>query len=504
MVTMPQAIRHTPRFAAIRFVLLLILLLATACRRSETPEVDLAATVAAAVEATRAAEPTVTPMPPTSTPLPPTLTPAPPPAAPIPPTPTPEPIVEIPSHFTLYVDPDGYFEIKLPEAWKINPAAAAVVSMSPDNKALIGVLGLPGETILNNQALQKYGENFLANFSKGGQVNIDRSQLALDGSMSYEFTIASNDQALKGILFVEQRGLDIFHLIIVAKAALWPQYQEAFARILASYLVTPEKVAAFLSPPLALVAYADPEALFSLALPGDWTQDAAQGVVAVSVPGEQSLILAVGRPVDFDLEALGAEKAATGFMSAFYQGRQFVIDRVEERADGGFGVSYTVDADGNPVSGFMRLQQQGQHFYLLLLQAQAKDWFGLQETFNNVLTSYVVNAPEPSTSLLSPSPAPTAAPEVNPLAPEPGRSRLYVFNEIGEELTFTINNQEFKVPASNFNDPTPIDLNPGKYTYTLSIPSGGANGEIELGADQSWAVGMRGDYIAYIPFQLYP
>ena len=49
-----------------------------------------------------------------------------------------------------------------------------------------------------------------------------------------------------------------------------------------------------------------------------------------------------------------------------------------------------------------------------------------------------------------------------------------------------------------------IDLDPGKYTFTVSIPGGAVNGEVEMGKDQSWAVGVRGDGVVYNPFQVYP
>ena len=79
-----------------------------------------------------------------------------------------------------------------------------------------------------------------------------------------------------------------------------------------------------------------------------------------------------------------------------------------------------------------------------------------------------------------------------------------MFNEIAEELTFTINNQEYKIPPGGIDNPVPIDLDPGKYTYTISIPGGAVNGEVDLGQNQSWAVGVRGDKAVYNPFQVYP
>ena len=79
-----------------------------------------------------------------------------------------------------------------------------------------------------------------------------------------------------------------------------------------------------------------------------------------------------------------------------------------------------------------------------------------------------------------------------------------MFNEYGQEIVFTIANQEHKIPTGTPDDAKPIDLDPGKYTFTMSIPGGAVNGEVELGADQSWAVGVRGDGAVYNPFQVYP
>ncbi len=101
---------------------------------------------------------------------------------------------------------------------------------------------------------------------------------------------------------------------------------------------------------------------------------------------------------------------------------------------------------------------------------------------------------------------PTATPVlvVNPYAPQPGRSKLYVFNEFNQEITIDVANQAHKIPPGIPEDGIFIDLDPGKYTYTLSIPSGARGGEVELGPDQTWGLGVRGDGAIYNPVQLYP
>jgi hypothetical protein len=113
-----------------------------------------------------------------------------------------------------------------------------------------------------------------------------------------------------------------------------------------------------------------------------------------------------------------------------------------------------------------------------------------------------VEAPaEPTATPVPPAPA---APADNPFVPQAGRSKLYVFNEFGQEITIDINSQAYKIAPGTPEDGIYIDLDPGKYTYTLSIPGGAANGEVELGADQAWGFGVRGDGAVYNPMQLYP
>ncbi|OQY43544.1 MAG: hypothetical protein B6242_14440 [Anaerolineaceae bacterium 4572_78] len=87
------------------------------------------------------------------------------------------------------------------------------------------------------------------------------------------------------------------------------------------------------------------------------------------------------------------------------------------------------------------------------------------------------------------------------LVPPTGKSRLFVFNEFKEELTFTIDDLEHKIPV---NGQIPIDLEPGKYTYTISIPGGAVNGSVEMSADESWGIGVRSDGAVYNPTRIYP
>jgi len=68
------------------------------------------------------------------------------------------------------------------------------------------------------------------------------------------------------------------------------------------------------------------------------------------------------------------------------------------------------------------------------------------------------------------------------LAPLPGKARVYLQNQFGEEVLLDIGGNAVKAGPDGFEY---ADLEPGEYTYTISIPGGAANGELVLEADQS-------------------
>ncbi len=100
----------------------------------------------------------------------------------------------------------------------------------------------------------------------------------------------------------------------------------------------------------------------------------------------------------------------------------------------------------------------------------------------------------------------STVPSNNQYAPLPGRSRLYLFNKFSQETTFTLNNKEYKVPpfADTPNEAISIDLAPGKYTYIIRTSAKVANAEVEMGPDQSWAIGVEGNGAISNPFRVYP
>jgi hypothetical protein len=97
-------------------------------------------------------------------------------------------------------------------------------------------------------------------------------------------------------------------------------------------------------------------------------------------------------------------------------------------------------------------------------------------------------------------------PSNNQYAPPSGRARLYLFNKFSQEMTFTLNNKEYKVSpfTDSPNEAISIDLAPGKYTYLIKTSAKVANAEVELGPDQSWAVGVEGNGVISNPFRVYP
>jgi hypothetical protein len=83
--------------------------------------------------------------------------------------------------------------------------------------------------------------------------------------------------------------------------------------------------------------------------------------------------------------------------------------------------------------------------------------------------------------------AATPAPDVwQPTVAAPGQGSLAWTNFIGDELTVDLNGQLYRVPpaANNLPGRLQINLEPGLYRYTASVPYGSLNGEFSLAAGQ--------------------
>jgi hypothetical protein len=101
----------------------------------------------------------------------------------------------------------------------------------------------------------------------------------------------------------------------------------------------------------------------------------------------------------------------------------------------------------------------------------------------------------------------TAAAKADGVLPPEGQARLYFGNITEAPVTFAINQQEIKVdpqdPSQSSMEGVPnLDLPPGKYEYTLTLPGQPAvTDEIEVGSNETWGL-IAGPGGAF-PVQLY-
>jgi hypothetical protein len=262
--------------------------------------------------------------------------------------------------------------------------------------------------------------------------------------------------------------------------------------------------------PLQPEPYTHPSGAFSFAIPEDWnvieekethaTVGDAQSIVGVEFVDASSV---------YTKEVM--DRFIELYLESFIPVKKYEILTQRTQGDGRTYVSVAFTSrTGDEAKADFFFEQRGTIVFVFYFSTFAYE--RLLPTWGEIISSYKVDpkaaqaaAPAPATkTTATPQPKPTPAPAANPFAPQSGRSRLYVFNEIGETLTFTINNKEYKIPPGGIDKPIPIDLDPGRYTYTISIPFAAVNGEVTLGVNQSWAVGVRSDKAVYDPFQVYP
>ncbi|HMQ52187.1 MAG TPA: hypothetical protein PKE64_30030 [Anaerolineae bacterium] len=105
------------------------------------------------------------------------------------------------------------------------------------------------------------------------------------------------------------------------------------------------------------------------------------------------------------------------------------------------------------------------------------------------------------TPLPSPAEAPATVPAADNVEPAPAvetpvaAPALRVKNYAGETLTFTIDNQAYSI--SN-NEELNLDLPPGEYTYTASLPSRAVNGTVLLQPGQPVELSVAIDFAANV------
>ncbi len=88
--------------------------------------------------------------------------------------------------------------------------------------------------------------------------------------------------------------------------------------------------------------------------------------------------------------------------------------------------------------------------------------------------------------LAAPAPVAPVVDTWQPTAPAPGQSSLAWTNYNGDELTVDLNGQLYKVPGAVANVPGRLQINvaPGVYRYTASVPYGSLNGEVNVTSGQ--------------------
>jgi len=73
-----------------------------------------------------------------------------------------------------------------------------------------------------------------------------------------------------------------------------------------------------------------------------------------------------------------------------------------------------------------------------------------------------------------------------PTAPAPAKASLVLVNYTGDELTVDLNGQLYRVPpaANSLPGRVQLDVDPGTYRYTASVPGGSLNDEVTVGPGQ--------------------
>ena len=110
--------------------------------------------------------------------------------------------------------------------------------------------------------------------------------------------------------------------------------------------------------------------------------------------------------------------------------------------------------------------------------------------------------PIPPSPTPRPHPTNTPVPPTGPAGPavrDPyplpvGKGGLVIRNYIGKEMTFTIAEMEYRIGASLGNGVPGelfIVLNPGKYTYSASVPGGSTGDEITVEPGVIWVLPFK-------------
>jgi hypothetical protein len=259
--------------------------------------------------------------------------------------------------------------------------------------------------------------------------------------------------------------------------------------------------------PLQAEAYVHPSGAFTFGLPEGWTNLTEADNNASFSDGQSSAVGALFT----DAGSVYSDKDMKAFMNVFLTnfiyaiGNDYQVLEQTPQPDGSIYVAVSFDSNKGPgEADFFFEQRDTVVFVLYFVSLNYND---MLPTWQAIVASYSV---DPQAALAAPvanptpaptvAPTPTPAPDNSALAPQPGRSRLYVFNDYKDELTFTINNTENKVPVKG---QVALDLDAAKYTFTVSIPGGAVNGEVEMAPNQSWGLLVDENGSVYYPQQVY-
>jgi hypothetical protein len=177
----------------------------------------------------------------------------------------------------------------------------------------------------------------------------------------------------------------------------------------------------------------------------------------------------------------------------------------KSQQDGSVGLTFTYDsAVGGGTflmlgNSFIQHDKDAQLSILVIIVPDSQ-FSDLKADTNTVLNSYEATPPVPPTPTRpaptnTPRPAPTNTPQPSSPYPVPtGKAGLLIRNYITSEISFNIQDKEYKVPKSpggGVPGELFLILNPGKYTYSASVPAGGINGEVELVVNRVFVQGFR-------------
>lgn len=269
------------------------------------------------------------------------------------------------------------------------------------------------------------------------------------------------------------------------------------------------------APPLPLETYAHPSGVFTMLVPQGWqvlNEDATSVRFGSEGASVGSVFADVGTAYDEAEMQEFADSFAGSFITTF--ARDYQVIEQKNQPDGAIHLAARYrSAQGNGNADFLFTRQERVVTVLYFVSPAGQN---LSATWAEILDSYQVDpnalhraavgttaAPPPSPPTATPLAEATAtpAPLTDQFAPQPGRSRLYLVNKYEQEILFTINNSETRIPAGS---EMPIDLDAGQYSYSVNFADQSTVGEVNLAPDQSWAILVDAEGNVYYAQQIYP